>query len=172
MNRIPVGVIRGVCDYGDEHKNKEWQPYAAAMAAAYAKALLTEIPPRTKKRRLGVKDPASNMDDRHKKHRGCEEVAEASDSTFPDDLWEEFLGDLVESDPRTDMCRIKSDKGGFLEDCFSWILEDSQLKDWQDNKDIRLLWIKGDPGKGKTILMIGLVNGIIDRLKPYEFCFI
>lgn len=30
MNRIPVSVIRGVCDYGDEHKNKEWQPYAAA----------------------------------------------------------------------------------------------------------------------------------------------
>ncbi|KAI0910019.1 purine and uridine phosphorylase [Ustulina deusta] len=26
MNRIPVGVIRGVCDYADDHKNKEWQP--------------------------------------------------------------------------------------------------------------------------------------------------
>jgi nucleoside phosphorylase len=47
MNRMPVGVIRGVCDYGDEHKNKEWQPYAAAMAAAYAKAVLSEIPART-----------------------------------------------------------------------------------------------------------------------------
>jgi nucleoside phosphorylase len=46
MNRIPVGVIRGVCDYGDEHKNKDWQPYAAAMAAAYAKAVLVQIPPR------------------------------------------------------------------------------------------------------------------------------
>ncbi|KFA78071.1 hypothetical protein S40288_05424, partial [Stachybotrys chartarum IBT 40288] len=45
MNRIPVGVIRGVCDYGDEHKNKEWQPYAAAMAASYAKAVLEQIPP-------------------------------------------------------------------------------------------------------------------------------
>ncbi|KAH6646194.1 hypothetical protein BKA67DRAFT_525928 [Truncatella angustata] len=45
MNRIPVGVIRGVCDYGDKHKNKEWQPYAAAMAAAYGKAVLDEIPP-------------------------------------------------------------------------------------------------------------------------------
>ncbi|KAI0908752.1 purine and uridine phosphorylase [Ustulina deusta] len=45
MNRIPVGVIRGVCDYGDVHKNKEWQPYAAAMAAAYAKAVLNEIRP-------------------------------------------------------------------------------------------------------------------------------
>jgi hypothetical protein len=46
MNRIPVGVIRGVCDYGDEYKNKRWQPYAAAMAAAYAKAVLFEILPR------------------------------------------------------------------------------------------------------------------------------
>jgi hypothetical protein len=46
MNRIPVGVIRGVCDYGDEQKNEEWQPYAAAMAAAYAKAVLNEIGPK------------------------------------------------------------------------------------------------------------------------------
>ncbi|KAI0138931.1 purine and uridine phosphorylase [Hypoxylon sp. NC0597] len=46
MNRIPVGIIRGVCDYADEHKNKEWQPYAAAMAAAYAKTILSQIAPK------------------------------------------------------------------------------------------------------------------------------
>jgi hypothetical protein len=45
MDVIPVGVIRGVCDYADEHKNKEWQPYAAATAASYAKALLYKINP-------------------------------------------------------------------------------------------------------------------------------
>ncbi|RMJ17205.1 hypothetical protein CDV36_003144 [Fusarium kuroshium] len=45
MNRIPVGVVRGVCNYGDEHKNKDWQPYAAAMAAAYAKAILLHLGP-------------------------------------------------------------------------------------------------------------------------------
>ena len=28
MNRIPVGIIRGVCDYADKYKNKTWQPYA------------------------------------------------------------------------------------------------------------------------------------------------
>ncbi|KAF9768911.1 hypothetical protein IL306_013734 [Fusarium sp. DS 682] len=50
MNHIPVGVIRGVCDYGDEHKSKEWQPYAAAMAAAYGKALLSEILTNTSQR--------------------------------------------------------------------------------------------------------------------------
>jgi nucleoside phosphorylase len=42
-NIIPVGVIRGVCDYGDDQKNDIWQPYAAAMAAAYAKAVLYQI---------------------------------------------------------------------------------------------------------------------------------
>jgi nucleoside phosphorylase len=50
MNVIPVGVIRGVCDYGDAQKNKEWQPYAAAMAAAYAKALLYKIRPAKNRR--------------------------------------------------------------------------------------------------------------------------
>ncbi|KAH6973322.1 hypothetical protein EDB80DRAFT_595838 [Ilyonectria destructans] len=46
MDCIPVGVIRGVCNYGDEHNNDKWKPYAAAMAAAYAKAILDEIGPR------------------------------------------------------------------------------------------------------------------------------
>jgi nucleoside phosphorylase len=43
MNRFPCLVIRGICDYADSHKNKEWQPYAAATAAAYAKELLSVI---------------------------------------------------------------------------------------------------------------------------------
>ena len=40
-------VIRGICDYSDSHKNKMWQPYAAATAAAYARQLLLELPART-----------------------------------------------------------------------------------------------------------------------------
>ena len=59
MNRIPVGVIRGVCDYGNRHKNKLWQPYAAAMAAAYAKALLLEIPA-VKPPNLSIQDLSSD----------------------------------------------------------------------------------------------------------------
>ncbi|KAI0830393.1 purine and uridine phosphorylase [Hypoxylon sp. FL0890] len=54
MNRIPVGVIRGACDYADEHKNKQWQPYAAAMAAAYAKVILSQISPRNRTTRSGA----------------------------------------------------------------------------------------------------------------------
>ena len=44
MDEFSCLVIRGVCDYADSHKNKKWQPYAAATAAAYAKELLSIIP--------------------------------------------------------------------------------------------------------------------------------
>jgi nucleoside phosphorylase len=44
MDRFPCLVVRGICDYADSHKNKQWQDYAAATAAAYAKELLSVIP--------------------------------------------------------------------------------------------------------------------------------
>lgn len=44
MNDFPCLVIRGICDYADSHKNKEWQGYAAVVAAAYAKELLLVVP--------------------------------------------------------------------------------------------------------------------------------
>ncbi len=43
MDDFPCLVIRGICDYADSHKNKRWQKYAAAVAAAYAKELLCVI---------------------------------------------------------------------------------------------------------------------------------
>jgi nucleoside phosphorylase len=46
MNSFPCLVIRGICDYADSHKNKRWQPYAAATAAACAKEVLSVIPAR------------------------------------------------------------------------------------------------------------------------------
>jgi nucleoside phosphorylase len=45
MNQFPCLVIRGICDYSDSHKNKEWQGFAAMTAAAYAKDILHQIPP-------------------------------------------------------------------------------------------------------------------------------
>lgn len=45
MNNFPCLVIRGICDYADSHKNKDWQGYAAMTAAAYAKDLLNQIVP-------------------------------------------------------------------------------------------------------------------------------
>jgi len=45
LQDFPSLVIRGICDYSDSHKNKKWQLYASAVAAAFAKELLSLIPP-------------------------------------------------------------------------------------------------------------------------------
>lgn len=45
VNHFPCLVIRGICDYSDTHKDKEWQGYAAMAAAAYAKDILYQIHP-------------------------------------------------------------------------------------------------------------------------------
>jgi hypothetical protein len=44
LNNFPCVVIRGICDYADSHKNKNWQEHAAAVAAAFAKELLSVVP--------------------------------------------------------------------------------------------------------------------------------
>lgn len=44
MNDLPCIVIRCICDYAYSHKNKDWQDHAAAVAAVFAKDLLSVIP--------------------------------------------------------------------------------------------------------------------------------
>ncbi|KAE8386139.1 purine and uridine phosphorylase [Aspergillus alliaceus] len=44
INDFPCIVIRGICDYADSHKNKDWQEHAAAVAAAFTKELLLLVP--------------------------------------------------------------------------------------------------------------------------------
>lgn len=56
MNNFPCIVIRGICDYSDSHKNKAWQEYAAAVAAALAKELLQYVMPDDVERERTIKE--------------------------------------------------------------------------------------------------------------------
>ncbi|KAI1457502.1 nucleoside phosphorylase domain-containing protein [Annulohypoxylon moriforme] len=46
MTNFPCIVIRGICDYADEHRDnyKGWQEPAAAVSAAFAKEVLSVLP--------------------------------------------------------------------------------------------------------------------------------
>ncbi|RHZ52142.1 hypothetical protein CDV55_102329 [Aspergillus turcosus] len=58
MDELPSLAIRGICDYCDSHKNKQWQGYAALAAAAYAKVLLSVVPIHHHRKELhGSKEP-------------------------------------------------------------------------------------------------------------------
>src|SRR5436305_2223242 len=71
--------------------------------------------------------------------------------------------------------RIEETKGGLLEDSYHWILENSDFQQWRNDQQSRLLWIKGDPGEGKTMLLCGIVNELKKSLAKtdllyYFFC--
>lgn len=69
---------------------------------------------------------------------------------------------LAETDP----CDIKTDiyqtRGAALKASYDWILHHPQFQCWCNSSDSQLLWIRGDPGKGKIMLLCG----IIDELRP------
>ncbi|PHH84258.1 hypothetical protein CDD83_2240 [Cordyceps sp. RAO-2017] len=46
MASFPCLAVRGISDYADSHENAQWQRYASATAAAYAKDLLGYVPAR------------------------------------------------------------------------------------------------------------------------------
>jgi hypothetical protein len=73
------------------------------------------------------------------------------------------LRDLRVTDPREDRTRIELGKDKLLKDCYAWILDDPNFQRWRNHVDSRLLWIKGDPGKGKTMMMIGLIAELSQR---------
>ncbi|KAK3615470.1 hypothetical protein LTR56_026570, partial [Elasticomyces elasticus] len=83
--------------------------------------------------------------------------------------------DLHLSNPYDDKKRIEHTKGGLLVDSYDWILGHSQYVQWRESGHRRMLWIKGDPGKGKTMLLCGIINELKNQLAErdvlsYFFC--
>lgn len=79
------------------------------------------------------------------------------------------------TDPRKDKKRIEESRGGLLVDSYRWILEHRDFKQWRDEQQGHLLWIKGDPGKGKTMLLCGILDELSKSkgttcILSYFFC--
>ncbi|KAK4075503.1 uncharacterized protein Triagg1_4624 [Trichoderma aggressivum f. europaeum] len=74
------------------------------------------------------------------------------------------LVDLRSTDPRDDKARIEQSKGYLLRGSYQWVLENAAYQRWRRTENTQVLWIKGDPGKGKTMLLCG----IIDELTALE----
>ncbi|KAI1051812.1 hypothetical protein LB506_003751 [Fusarium annulatum] len=68
------------------------------------------------------------------------------------------LKDLYITNPQADKKRIEHEKGGLLKDCYSWILYNDNFLQWRGDPEQHLLWVRGDPGKGKTMLLAGLIT--------------
>lgn len=62
------------------------------------------------------------------------------------------------TNPHLDKARIEKEKGGLLDDAYRWVFENSDFTRWRHEQESQLLWVKGDPGKGKTMLLCGIIN--------------
>ncbi|OJI99831.1 hypothetical protein ASPVEDRAFT_127771, partial [Aspergillus versicolor CBS 583.65] len=139
MDELPSLVIRGICDYCDSHKHKEWQPYAALTAAAYAKTLLSTVPVTIN----NSKQP--------------EKVGFTADE-------EACLQSLFLTDPEDDKNALRRRKGGRAAGTCEWILETDELMDWLQMSDSQggssILWLHGNPGTGKSTMAMTMADEI------------
>ncbi|KAL6886872.1 Pfs, NACHT, and ankyrin domain protein [Trichoderma evansii] len=145
MDHFPCLVIRGICDYSDSHKNKEWQEYSAASAAAYAREFLEAMPTPTATRGTIVDS------------RGAlTENQEAGNCRR----------DLFLTDPSEDRKSLKRKKGDRARGTCEWILETKELSAWlssgqtacSESQTTNLLWLHGNPGTGKSTMAIFLAE--------------
>ncbi|KAK2038282.1 NACHT-domain-containing protein, partial [Colletotrichum somersetense] len=95
--------------------------------------------------------------------------------TYVQSTEDRCLSDLRVTDPRHDKKRIQDTKGGLLTDAYVWVLENPEFCQWRNGHDQRLLWVKGDPGKGKTMLLCGIIDELEatraqGKLLSYFFC--
>jgi hypothetical protein len=79
-------------------------------------------------------------------------------------------------DPHVEKERIELAKGGLLADAYRWVFDNPDFNRWRQLRESRLLWIKGDPGKGKTMLLCGIIDELERRViadggnLAYFFC--
>ena len=84
------------------------------------------------------------------------------------------IRDLCLTDPYNVKKRIERAKGGLLRNSCRWILEEDSFQEWCSGPQGRILWIRGDPGKGKTMLLCSIIDEL-DETEPgtclsYFFC--
>ena len=109
-------------------------------------------------------------------HQAIQENTKKHEEWRHDDKTKECLSALRLVDPRLEKQRIEDTKGGLFPGASSWILDHHDFQQWRDRDDVNLLWIKGNPGKGKTMLLITIINELdqssarSDTVLSYFFC--
>ncbi|KAJ5788212.1 hypothetical protein N7457_003202, partial [Penicillium paradoxum] len=151
MNDFPCLVIRGICDYCDSHKNVQWQRYAAATAAAYAKELMQITDVEDVQNASEARTLTSEM-------REIKVTPQKNEQRVPE-LEDRRCRKIIGApDPVADKKRIEEAEGGLLEGSYHWVLNHDEFKRWRNSDYDQILWIKGNPGKGKTMLICGIID--------------
>ncbi|KAJ0153294.1 Beauvericin cluster-specific repressor BEA4 [Fusarium oxysporum f. sp. albedinis] len=134
MDIMPCLPIRGICDYSDSHKSKEWQRYAAATAAAYAYEFLELWRGDSQASYAGYQRPPPEHCIVSQRH-------------------EEILKSLNFEEINARKSTIKA---AHSKTC-RWFLKHPDYISWVGSQQMPhhhgFMWIRGKPGAGKSTIM-------------------
>ncbi|KAF7128361.1 hypothetical protein CNMCM5793_003091 [Aspergillus hiratsukae] len=147
VDSFPCLVIRGICDYADSHKNKQWQEYAAATAAGYAKELLSVV------HAVHLAETPSAVSVTDVVHSSKTLSKPRGPSTWliwqTDDLDDDTLFRRISTYEHEKVHRRLSRKR--LTGTAQWFLDHPDFKAWLVEKKFSRLWCSGKIGSGKTM---------------------
>lgn len=184
MNHFPCLVIRGICDYSDSHKNKEWQGYAAMTAAAYAKHLLYRITPNKVEAENKISSVVSGHYEVAKQHREIagEHLDVAKEHLKSQkDIANERLSEkerechqlfrLTSNSKDTTYEWYKNRVEDRVKDTCRWFLTHEHYQRWL-KQDSGPLLVTADPGCGKSVLAKHLVDrGLSQSQHTATICY-
>ncbi|KAI3167086.1 hypothetical protein DTO039G3_6353 [Penicillium roqueforti] len=170
MNTFPCLVIRGICDYSDSHKNKEWQGYAAMVAAAYAKDLLKRIP----LNRIEAEERISAVVSEELK--GIQHRLDQAYSQNERHFSEQKARVLTDQQRRcyqvfkiVNYAEQKNINPNRAKGTCRWPFQSSEYIRWWESNCNDLLWVSADPGCGKSVLVRSIIDDYSETSHPAHY---
>ncbi|OAQ60405.1 nacht and ankyrin domain-containingprotein [Purpureocillium lilacinum] len=159
MDNFPCLVIRGVCDYADSAKNKEWQEYAAAVAAAYAKEIISMVPLDEVQQMDAIQKTIQRLghqlDQMGATSSAIHSIVQGLEANTHYSEVEKWLSP---PDPSTNYSHAKKQRHGCSGE---WLLRRTEYSAWKSGQR-PFLWLHGIPGCGKTILASTVLRDLED----------
>ncbi|KAJ5721209.1 uncharacterized protein N7483_009143 [Penicillium malachiteum] len=133
MEYFPCLPIRGICDYSDSHKTKEWQRCAALNAAGYAREFIEELR-LTREQVIAISNPDADQSALQERRKQLLDALRFNQIDF----------------------RRLTIKKHHAKTC-QWFLSHPDYKMWLDPAWLKgnngFIWISGKPGAGKSTIM-------------------
>ncbi|EXL93138.1 hypothetical protein NOF04DRAFT_14220 [Fusarium oxysporum II5] len=145
MNQFPCLIIRGICDYADSHKNKDWQEYAAIIAAAFAKELLQYVQARELEGERPLKDLLENVHSIVSETQQDVTEIKARQQKNDDNYILDWLTEVNYGLQHSQYRSLRQPGTG------GWLPKMDKFRAWLTTKS-QTLFCLGIPGAGKTIL--------------------
>ncbi|KAJ5186449.1 hypothetical protein N7449_011213 [Penicillium cf. viridicatum] len=176
MMDFPCIVVRGICDYADAHKNKQWQGYAALAAASYAKELLGYIPTTHVSQEDLVVDVCSSLKE---EVEGTNKRLDRAYDQQEQHHNEQKTRALTDQQQRchqvfkiTNYEEQKNINPQRVEGTCEWALQSPEFNRWWESRCNDLLWVSADPGCGKSVLARSIIDDQVRASSPgVTICF-